>query len=581
MSLQPLFPMAGILLGFILLLGGLSWLEVRRPGRWQTLRLTALVLALSAVAALLLRPALEKTGKISPILLLTPGFETGSVDSLLRVHPGWELYRTAGTESYGKSVPLEDPVELSGLDHRITAIVGEGLPAYALEYLRDPNFQYVPPVVIDGVEQVTTESYTEKQRGKVYGTYRQINGAGHRLVLESPEGPVDSVPLTGSGLTDFTLHFTPLTAGNWQYQLVEKDSNDQVLRADLLPIRVEPEKQLHILILQAFPTFEVRYLKDFLADRGHAVAVRSQISRNNFRTEFANLSSRDLGRLTTSLLEDFDLLIADDAAFSQIGQTELYSLESAIEQGLGLLGLVNGDNAGFRRWLGLTRIAAQADTVQLPDGIQLPAYAVNTFSDLDWYPLQETAVSRRVAAYHYRGKGKIGYQTVQESYAALLRGDSLAYAALWMPVLEGSIREAYVDYTIELVSEFPHYAGEPLDFRITANQMIEEVLADGREVAMREDSNLPDVWYGRCWPDGAGWHQIEVGEERLEFYAFQEGAWPSLRRARIRQQTFNLAKPAAAIGDEQKIVTSEPISRLWFYGLFLVSAGFLWLAPKL
>ncbi len=580
MSLQPLLPLWVVVIGFVLLLGGLAWLEVRLPGRWQSLRLTALVLALLSIAALLLRPSREQPTRENPIVLLTQDFAEDTVDSLLSANSAWKVYRAPGTGNYPNSTKLDDWVDLSGLDHRISAIVGEGLPAFALEYLSEKHFQYFPAAPTAGIQQLARKTYIEGQTNTIHGTYFLDNNA-RKLLLEAPGGPVDSIQIEESGLHNFSLDFTPRSPGLWQYHLVEKDSSGQVIEAALLPLRIAPKKQLRILILQAFPTFEVRYLKDFLADRGHAVAVRSQISRKNFRTEFANLPARDLSRLTDALLDDFDLLLADAAAFSQISRNERYGLGLAVERGLGFLGLINGESAAFQRWLGLMEVGSRLDTVRLDNGLTLPAYPLRTQAGRDWYPLQRTNNQRTVAAFFYQGKGKIGFQAAQESYAYLLRGDSLAYASLWMPVLEGCMRETFPDYTIELLHDFPIYAGAPLDFRITANRQVEVAFADSLMVPLQEHPYLRDVWYGRTWPSDAGWHQIEVGEERLDFYAFENDDWSGLKRAQVRQQNLNLSRPATALTAAQEVTITEPISRIWWYVLFLLSAGFLWLAPKL
>jgi hypothetical protein len=210
-----------------------------------------------------------------------------------------------------------------------------------------------------------------------------------------------------------------------------------------------------------------------------------------------------------------------------------------------------------------------------------PAYPVSRRSEEEWYDVLRTPNNRPVAAYFYRGLGKIGFQSIQESYAYLLRGDSLAYASLWMPVLEGTMREALSDFTIELLSDQPLYAGEPVDFQITAKGDVGTVFVDSLPVPLRESPYLDGVWYGRSWPSAVGWHRIEVGTARLDFYAFPDGTWPSVRKVQIQQHTFRAINGEGVTLAAEPLILSEPISRLCFYALFLLAAGFLWLAPKL
>lgn len=581
MSLQPLFPLWAILLGSLLVFAGLAWLEIRRSTRWLPFRIGALFLVLLAINGLMLHPLLEQVQEEKPILLLTKDFDEKLVDSLRNLRPKWQIYRTPEADVFPNSIPLDDLLTLTELDHRIGAIAGEGLPAYALEYLAEKHFQFFPATPKQGIGELQNKSYTEGQLNAIEGTYLVETPSIH-LVLNGPAGPVDSMVLKERGEQDFALGFTPRSPGKWQYQLVEKDSTGQVLSQENLPIVVKPQKQLRVLMLQAFPTFEIRSLKDFLVDRGHAVAVRTQISRSNTQTEFANIPDQNLNRLTNALLDNFDLLITDASAFDLITQSELHTLTTAIEEGLGFLGMVNGNNYGFQRWLNLSHIATEPDTTDLDNGLTLPTYSVQRRENREWYELQQTRNAQPTAAYFYQGRGKIGFQATQESYAYLLRGDSLAYASLWLPVLEGCLREEYPEYTIELMSDFPNYIGEPIDFRVTANQSPETVFFDDQEIPLQEDPYLDEVWYGRSWLSEPGWHRLEVGEESLDVYAFLQEAWPGLKRSKKQQQSIIHAQTdrPLQLADQKKVV-QEPISRFWFYLLFLLGAGFLWLAPKL
>lgn len=581
MIFQPLFPLWAVISIFFLLLAGLAWMETRRRAPWLKMRLAALTLALLSIAALALNPVWEKVEKEEAVLLLTKGFDTRVVDSLRRVHPDWRLLRTPEAEAFPESSRLTDLVELSAVGSRVGAIVGDGLPAYALEYFTEKHFQYFPSKVREGIVHLEDKIYAERQINQVEGEYF-MQETPVRLLLSGPAGREDSVLLDKPGRQPFALAFTPRSSGRWQYQLLVADSTGRVMTEERLPVLVRAEKQLNVLIWQAYPTFEGRYLNNFLVDRGHAVAMRSRLSRDKYRTVFANLRRRDMSRLDLSLLEDFDLVVMDAAAYDLLSRGEQADLSAAVEQGLGFLGLVAGEYTLFHRWLGLTAGVTAVDTVRLAEGLTIEAFLRPVSSGYDWYPIHPSSGRQPVAAYRYQGRGKVGFQSVRETYSSLLRGDSLAYAAFWMPVLEEVQREIYPEYTIELLNGLPVYAGRPLDFRVSAAAPLEAVYADGIPVPMREDYALDDVWYGRIWPAGEGWHEIRAGEVGFQYYAFSPGNWSSLADARQRRLTAIEAPPAASV-EPFALATSvlEPIPRLWFYGLFLCCAGFLWLAPKL
>ncbi|MBD2767717.1 hypothetical protein IC235_07405 [Hymenobacter sp. BT664] len=87
--------------------------------------------------------------------------------------------------------------------------------------------------------------------------------------------------------------------------------------------------------------------------------------------------------------------------------------------------------------------------------------------------------------------------------------------------------------------------------------------APGR-VALRQDSRLPEWSTALYWPATAGWHQVRgPGRTVHQFYVFPSSAWlgPELWE---RQQAAR-----------QRSATA------WFFGLFLLAGGFLWLEEKL
>jgi hypothetical protein len=126
----------------------------------------------------------------------------------------------------------------------------------------------------------------------------------------------------------------------FQYALVTRDSlNDEI--ESKIPIEVKPEEKLNILFVQKYPTAEVRYLKNFLAEKGYAITVRSQISKTNFHYEYSNQESIRIDRLTPELLETLDLVFLDSESLNGLSPSELKTLEQACRAGLGAIILLN------------------------------------------------------------------------------------------------------------------------------------------------------------------------------------------------------------------------------------------------
>ena len=82
----------------------------------------------------------------------------------------------------------------------------------------------------------------------------------------------DSVSFTQQGNHDFTLSLTPKQSGLFVYSVVIEDDGKSVTQK--FPVEVKEEKKLNILFVQNYPTAETRYLKNFLIENGHALAVQ-------------------------------------------------------------------------------------------------------------------------------------------------------------------------------------------------------------------------------------------------------------------------------------------------------------------
>src|SRR5690606_4717519 len=73
-------------------------------------------------------------------------------------------------------------------------------------------------------------------------------------------------------------------------------------------------------------------------DQGAAVAVRTRLSRDQFRMDRINLPGVALGTVTAALLDRFDLLVVDGATLQALTAAERRVLDEAVRAGgLGLL----------------------------------------------------------------------------------------------------------------------------------------------------------------------------------------------------------------------------------------------------
>ena len=137
------------------------------------------------------------------------------------------------------------------------------------------------------------------------------------------------------------------------------------------------EKKLNIFFAQNYPTAETRYLKNFLVENGHAVAVRSKISKDKFHYEYANRQALRIDRLSSELLNEIDLFFIDQESLEALSNNEKAVLEESVKQGLGLLTFYNSkDKIKSSVFLSLSMKENLVDTVRLNLGSS--AYTFST-----------------------------------------------------------------------------------------------------------------------------------------------------------------------------------------------------------
>jgi hypothetical protein len=88
------------------------------------------------------------------------------------------------------------------------------------------------------------------------------------------------------------------------------------------------------------------------------------------------------------------------------------------------------------------------------------------------------------------------------------------------------------------------------------------------------------VWYGKIWADQPGWCALNIKQDSSihNFFVSSTGSWSKARVYNQQRALQNLS--SRKTGSAEQLV-QERISPLIFFGLFLLAAGFLWLALKI
>lgn len=576
-SLSPVYALVivGILTGVFL------YLEFKRKSKYILMRLTAVLLVSVSLLGILLKPTYEENSQSSGFLLLTPAYKIKLVDSLLNIHPELKLLHTKGTTPY-KNSQLSESNNLSG--KKLHYIAGEGFSISEINTLPSNDFTYLPASLPEGIVELTIPDRIHvNTKASLLGKYHAASPT--TLLLSGPGGAEDSIRFETAGVHSFTLAFVPKLVGNFIYSLKIGDTDVQ----EKLPLNVLPERTLNILILQSAPGFELKQLKNYLAENHHRITSRSQLSKNNFRYEYSHTSTDRLNTLTTDLLSKFDILIIESSSLSTLSTQEVNALDQAVRKGLGLLLLINTDTDTKKN---ITQFVGQPLTKNGSDTVTLTLDETGRYNfrktrlEIPEHPALISHLKKGkllISGYHMLQRGKVGFILIQETYRLSLEGKSEAYAAVWNPLIRSTARITSTTHTIHLAEPFPLYPRDQLTFKVLTTQDIPTLKSEGVTIAMQEDVLLDNQWYATAWASQTGWHTLTDARDSSVFtyYVTEQGAWSSLRKNNQMTYLKSVARGHVPSDNTLQHTERRAISLWIFYCLFLLSYGFLWLAPKL
>ncbi|MFO7721177.1 MAG: hypothetical protein R6W85_12135, partial [Gillisia sp.] len=407
--------------------------------------------------------------------------------------------------------------------------------------------------------------------------------SGNRLVLQDPGGTgLDSLVFNAEEKQPFLLSAELKVEGKYLFSLVEKDSLGEMLTSDPVPVRITEKEPLQILILNSFPTFETRYLKNFLAEAGHHVSVRSQITTGRYKYEYFNTNRSPLGNLTENSLESFDLLIIDAASLRSLPGNQRRAIENSVKNnGLGMF--IQADDAFFKSPgianLDFERITTSEVSMEQWPGIKLSVFPYAIKDDFGMQSIH-TAKNLIWSGYKRNGSGRTGTTVFTNTYQPLLDGHSREYKQLWSQVVEHISRKEYTSAEWE-PSQMIAYKDEPFNFKLrTLLDSVKVKNQDGNTIPLVQDIDFPMLWKGTNWPKQSGWNTLKADTSGIfEYYVTEEIHWRALTAFNTREDNRRYFNRTESAGKGSRSL--EPINPLWFFLLFLICMGGLWLEPKL
>ncbi|HDZ03464.1 hypothetical protein LCGC14_0417490 [marine sediment metagenome] len=572
---ELLIPMV---LGGLVVLGCFVWKEWKTSkGNSKQFVLNTIVsfIAIFSIVITFLEPTKEVEINDRQALLLTEGYTENQKDSLINLNDGIKVLNYNPKKSIHK--------ELDSLSNVI--IIGDGLEPYNFHLFDSVPTTYLPNEQRKGITRL---SFNEKlllgNDLSISGSFLKPRKGSFLIVQDSRNNGLDSIQFNEETNIDFELNARPKVSGIYVYRLMVKDSVGGVLNTNPLPIVINKKEPLRVLILNEFPTFETKYLKNFLAEEGHEVIVRSQLTKGKFKFEYFNTLNVPVYQFTDAVLKNFDIVITDAETYLSFGKTMKAAFEESIsENGLGLF--IQPSDMLFNRRQSDSYFNFKRDAIKAQ---KLTAY----FSDVEKYPfsfeeqllVEPIALGgvTNMAGYKQHGKGKIATTTLLNSYEILLNGNNEIYSSIWTTILDKIAKKHNQVFEWETTTPLPKI-DESFKFTVRSNIEVFNVLGENNiPVAIAQKPILPNQYSGTVYPKRKGWNELHIENDstsKFSYYVFDDSDWSALNS--VKSIDANKKRFSKGFQKNRTVIINRPISPILFYILFLLSIGWLWLTPKL
>ena len=568
----------GIILSFaLILLVCFIWKEWKDKERKRFLiRILTSFITILSLVFIALKPAYKKEITVGEAVILTKGYQTDKLDSLKKKNKKLTILKYDSNSNIVRD-----------LDSITSAIVlGYGIETYDLWQFSEIPTTYFSPKKPDGISKLSYQKTASiGSKITIHGEYINPKKENH-LVLADPGGNVlDSIMFTSDSVQKFELKSDLKIAGNLVYKLIEKDSTGYIQSIEQLPITVSDKKPLRILMLNNFPTFETKYLKNFLATRGHELITRSQLTKDRYKFEYYNMDRTPIYGLTENVLTNFDVLIIDADYYMSLSLSTKNSLKNVIEsQGLGVFIQPNDtyfkltETQSFFKFL---RDDKNEMIIEDDSKTILEKYPYDFESSISVMPINMN-LNIKIGVSKFIGLGKVATTNVINTYQLLLDGKQDVYTGFWTDMLDEISKKQQIGTAWEAMSEFP-IVDVPFEFNLRTEIPKPEVSnQNGSQIALLQDVFVPAKWQGIEYPINEGWNELKIkNDTTADFFYY---VFDSTQRIALNDQLKIDANSRYFESKESKNsnrISFNAISPIWFYIIFLLGIGYLWLEPKL
>ena len=568
---------------------GLAWLEWRRPDRaFRTRRIAATLAAAGSLALLASSGGDGGRTDADTAIVATEGATPSAVRRLAdSAHARvYVLPRAGEPRPFGAAArPTPDIAALlrdaPSISHLVVA--GWGLDSLELADVGRRPITFIPAPIPPGIATVRWSAQVPLGgRLVVRGSTTGVP-AGTLIELAGPQGIADTGRIARD--STFVLGTRPRAAAHLRYALRISLGGGRVV-AETLGAAVVDRPPPSVLLLDRSPSFESRYLEDWLRDAGGSLAVRTEISRGRYRTRYLNRAAGDLSRLGAAALHSFDVVLLGTRTLAELPPGDRSALESAVRDGgLGVVlraedpipeggGVLEGFSLAASG--SVDRVSRLAWAGDSGGGRPVGLAPLALRGDAETRPLVTDSAGRPVAAWRRQGAGAVAVTLVTTPSRWRLGGEAERFASYWSVLLGAVSRPPGAQWEVA----GPAMVDRPLRLaRLgpdTAAAAVVETPDGGRDsVFLAQDVIVPSRWEGSYWPRTSGWHRVSGDSLGLDFDVAATG-WHTLEAVTLRRATAERAAAAAASTKRNAPGAPRRIPAILLFGIFVGSTAVLW-----
>ncbi len=580
--------------------------EITRKNTARLLwRLAATVFAISSLACIALPVSFNHTKTViitHRAVLLTEGFNSDSVNKFLSANhnniPVLTVDKDVNAAQKYNAVYVPDISFLSQQYQDIDTfhVFGYGFDKDELDNLKKTSLIFHQANLSSGVTSISwPQKIKTGEKLFIRGNFNNALASKAKIVLSNFNSALDSVNIADSKNEKFQLATIPKHSGRAVYSIAVVINKDTIEK-EAIPVQVEQGEPLKVLMLASSPDFDNKFLKNQLSQNGYKVVARTAISKNKYLKEYLNTASVPLDRITSSLLDNFDITIANATELAAISKSELAVIQAQVAQkSMGLVIKADSAFSGSSFYSGnfLLNTAKsdsgqQADLYLLDTAAKMPATTiVNPVYIRNQTTTQPIVFDKQNRIYvnsGLYGSGKIVLTTLTNTYNWALSGNQTDYNKFWAELLNKAAPKPTAEESWSIFPALPEI-NKPARLQLqTNNAVIPQGQVNGAAVYLKANYDLPYQWTGTYYPVKYGWQTgIQLNGNVFYWYAYNHNDWRNLfalqKIKATKQYIFEILNNSKSV--EKSFRTGERgLESILFFLIFLLSCGFLWFEDK-